>query len=929
MAVQPASSGPERPTEGSLHRPGADWILWASVFAGSMGLAGLFLAPLWSRPGLPNTADGLLHVQRAAVLAWSLDQGVLWPRWLPQVYAGLGAPVFHYYSPLFHWLIGLFHWAGVPLDVAVKALVTAGFVAGGLGVGAWLWGLLSIRRPGSLLVGMALYLSAPFLFREYYVQGDYPQLLAWMWTPVCLAGVTALHGNGHPALRLAVPLSLAILVLLHHLTALLVAGLLVLCWLALAALAPQGRGLWRTAMGGLLGLGLAGFYWLPALGDLAWVQIERARSGFFLYSRYWLSGSELLSPVPVMDTRAANPPLPHTPGLPAWLALALGGLLWARPWARGRCPPRQGRELWVGAALGVAGLALALTTAQAAPLWERLSLLQMFQFPWRFLGLVSLAAAPVAAWTLDQLQGRLRSLALVTALLGIGVAAGPFLFPNRPFLPLAQVGLETIKAREQAVGTWGTTGSNEFLPIWADLEAILQPTVRSQALPVRWRSPHRGDTWVPGTEAPSALDLRLLYFPAWQVHRADGRPVAAEPSPVGLLRVRDPGVGSLSIRWAGSRWQHRGAWLSALAGILALAWAGRALGPESGRGKRPAPSPGFVVDSARREALWGLGALVGLMGVRALLARHPLGIFQRHSPPGQVLGVAHPLDVPLALDGVERVSLLGWELLTTPRPRPGSGVRVRLYWQPLGPLDVDLASMVHLYTPATRTSWAVGQNMHPGQIPTRHWHPALYYVDQVEISLPVDTPPATFTLAAGLVTRDDRRLLPPGNPDGLIFLGEIRLEPLRAGWLQAVRPQVPTPADTEVGLHLQGYDLLPAPGGPVLRLYWTPVAPVRQDWTVYVHLYHPRGPRIAQYDGPPLAGLLPTREWEPGRLYVDRRVLPLPEPLEPGVYRFLVGLYRVETGERALFRPRSGAPSNAFQDGGLVIAMAVSGEPRP
>ncbi len=893
------------------------------VFAGGAGLAGLFLAPLWSRSGLPNTADGLLHVQRAVVLAWSLDQGVLWPRWLPQVYAGLGAPVFHYYSPLFHWLVGLLHWGDVPLDVAVKAVVTAGFLAGGLGVGAWLWSLLSIRRPGPLLVGMALYLSAPFLFREYYVQGDYPQLLAWLWTPVCLAGVTALYRSGHPILRLAVPLSLAVLVILHHLTALLVAGLLVLCWGGLAVLGSCRAGLWRTAVGGLLGLGLSAFYWLPALGDLSWIQIERARSGFFLYSRYWLSWSELLSPVPAMDTRAANPPLPHTPGLPVWLVLAMGGLLWV---ARGGRRWR-GREAWVAASLLVAGLSLTLTTAQAAPLWDRLPPLQMFQFPWRFLGLVSLASAPVAAWLLDELQGRMRLGILVAALLGIGAAAGPFLFPNRPFLSLAQVGLETIGAQEEAVGTWGTTGSNEFLPVWADLEAILQPEIRARAHPVAWRSPHQGHTVVQVREGPSPLDLRVLYFPAWQVLQEDGRPLATEPSPVGLLRLREPGVGRLLLRWAGTPWEHRGMWASSLAGVLALTWAVAGLWPALGRGRRPAPPPGPVADSARREALFGLGVLFGLMGVRTLLARYPLGVFQRHSPPGQVLGVAHPLDVPLALDGTARVALLGWELLSSSAPRPGNRVRVRLYWQPLGPLDVDLASTVHLYTPATRTSWAVGQNVHPGQIPTRRWHPALYYVDQVEVPIPVDTPPATFTLAAGLVTRDDRRLLPPDNPDGLVFLGEIRLEPLPGGWFQPVRPQVPTPADTDAGLHLQGYDLLPAPGGPILRLYWTPVGPVRQDWTVYVHLHDPADQRIAQYDGPPLAGLLPTREWRPGRLYLDRRVLPLPEPLAPGTYRFLVGLYRVDTRERAALRPASLARGEAFQEGALVIPMEVGGGP--
>ncbi|RME53146.1 MAG: hypothetical protein D6790_17950 [Caldilineae bacterium] len=249
-------------------------------------------------------------------------------------------------------------------------------------------------------------------------------------------------------------------------------------------------------------------------------------------------------------------------------------------------------------------------------------------------------------------------------------------------------------------------------------------------------------------------------------------------------------------------------------------------------------------------------------------------------------------------------------------------MHVRLFWQPTGRLDADLHSFLHIYTPGQKRSWAVTQNMNPGGIPTSSWLPSLYYVDDLRVTAPEDRPPASFTLAESLADVGGGPLFVPDSEDGLIYLGEIGFQPLKAGWRQRVQAQTATPARFGEELTLQGYDLLAAPGGPILRLFWAPTRTPAADYTLFVHLYAPDGTRIAQYDGPPLAGLVPTSGWQPEGLYIDRRVLPLPGDLTGGTYTFQVGLYRADTGERLPIFPEPQVAGH-FSGDALLVPLVI------
>jgi hypothetical protein len=83
-----------------------------------------------------------------------------------------------------------------------------------------------------------------------------------------------------------------------------------------------------------------------------------------------------------------------------------------------------------------------------------------------------------------------------------------------------------------------------------------------------------------------------------------------------------------------------------------------------------------------------------------------------------------------------------------------------------------------------------------------------------------------------------------------------------------------------------------------LTLTWQSVAPIAGDYTVFVHLLAD-GDKVAQLDTRPCGGECPTNTWQPGEIVVDRYQLALAPDTPPGPYRLAVGLYLLNSGERA------------------------------
>ena len=886
--------------------------LFVTVFVALLTV--LVTGPLWQIDGIPlSTGDVQVHLHRSAAIERAFEQGIYWPRWFPEVYNDLGAPVFHHYSPGLHWLVAAAHRIGIGLDDTLKLVMTTAFVLSGLGVYGW---LRRAFNPVACMAGTSIYVLHPILLtRTVYYAGDYPQILALLLLPVCLWAFASLQKKDSILYWLASVISLAALVVSHNLMALAGAVVLLGMWFLMFVGYRQPGGSLRCAAAALLAAVVTAGFWLPAVADLPHVQFDNTQKRLAHFSEYFLRWWQLAGfQSPILDSRAGNPLMPiNTFGFASWLAV-ISGL------AVALFRPRREVRVW-----GLAGALFALgMLSMASPLseylWESWAGLTIFQYPSRFLLIAPLgasvaAAAATDAWGLK--RSWLPALILVLASL---LVVFPYLFPGHTpmfseFSPVKALTPAETRSYEPRMNAWGMTSFNEFLVQGANMGVMRGEIAEPPSTRLTWRSPHEAVADL--SEDGGPMLLRLHFHPAWSA----GKQAVLSRGTAGWTQVaglHDPAQ-PLIVRWKGTVWQRWGEGLSLLGvavivfGLLLRLFRGR----NGDIAKRPVPDL-----PARAVAPLVVCVLAAVVG-RFVLNASATGPFVRHSPSGNLAFAVE--GEPITLGGgdadSDRLTLLGWEILSDEMTKPGGSVSVRLYWQAHDSIADDYHTFLHLYTPSLQRSWAV---VNQGELrpPTRVWNPAKYYEETMRLFLPADLPPVPYTLVAGLVSSSGQRLSVPGSTNDLVHLRELEVAPLRPGLLQRVRPTTVASADTDDGLHLQGYDLFDEPGGRSLRLFWETGEGVASDWITYIHMTDLQGELVAQFDGAPLAGLLPTSQWKSNSLYIDRRKLEVPSSLAPGDYLLRIGLYSFESGERLPFQPEDGEQGH-FETGQLLAPIRV------
>jgi hypothetical protein len=142
------------------------------------------------------------------------------------------------------------------------------------------------------------------------------------------------------------------------------------------------------------------------------------------------------------------------------------------------------------------------------------------------------------------------------------------------------------------------------------------------------------------------------------------------------------------------------------------------------------------------------------------------------------------------------------------------------------------------------------------------------------------------------------------TPSGLPLSGPLGLATVK---IPPVEPVVERPAVaryTEFGdsLALLGYDVAQVGAAVHLKLYWQALAPMAEDYTVFVHLLDAGDNLLDQRDGQPDGGAYPTSIWDRGEVVVEELFLPLP----PVSWQLAIGVYRLETLARLPARDGAG-----------------------
>ncbi|MCS7002314.1 MAG: hypothetical protein NZ518_05630, partial [Dehalococcoidia bacterium] len=299
-----------------------------------------------------------------------------------------------------------------------------------------------------------------------------------------------------------------------------------------------------------------------------------------------------------------------------------------------------------------------------------------------------------------------------------------------------------------------------------------------------------------------------------------------------------------------------------------------------------------------------LGRLIDTLnrpGERVYLVKEMPGLAIKYqlTPVGAVYRVDGPAAVgapqrPVGARVGDYLRLDGVDILrdgAIPTVGVGETLEVRLWWTVLAAPPENYTTFVHLVGP---TGALIAQSdARPGGdfYPSQRWRAGERLVDRHVVAVPASAAAQLATVHVGAYGTDLRRL-PVGNETTAI-VGMARVtRPVLA------QPDAPPPDGAiwpGVGA-LAGVGFWPSEGR--LRLFWQAERATDSPLTLFVHVVNRGGALVAQADGPPAGGLLPTTSWLPGERIVDERRVDLSR-LGAGPHSVVIGWYDPVTGRRA------------------------------
>ena len=474
----------------------------------------LFIFPLlvirqWFLPGLPQTHDAETHVSRAAVFSKSILEGNIFPRWAGPLNWRYGTPSIMFLYPGLSYFSALIHLATKMQFITIfKLLMVLGYIGSGIFWYRWMRALGFSPFPA--LISSLFYLLAPYRLVNIFVRGALGEHIGFFFFPLIMLMATRLGLTGKTIYASGLALSVAGLVLSHNLSALMYLPLIVIYPVVLIGIHRKKPLHLKIYFGTiLLGLSLSAFFWLPAILESKYTLASWIFAAQQSYATNFLAFRQLIwSPwgygwsEPGIDRDGMS----FQVGIAQWLVILAGiGLLI-------KFSKRELLLLKSGLALVIVGIFLSLPVSLS--LWQQISLLQKFQFPWRFLSLIVIGSSLISAIVADKFKySKIISLALLIS---------PILF-TWPYWRIA--GPSNLTERFLAVDYVGTSDTGETTPIWAvrfqekfpkaPIEIVSsQGTVEIKNLN-KLMQKHEFEVLATG---PSRIVDNTLYFPGWKVY---------------------------------------------------------------------------------------------------------------------------------------------------------------------------------------------------------------------------------------------------------------------------------------------------------------------------------------------------------------------------------------------------------------------------
>lgn len=476
--------------------------------------------------GLPLTHDGQDHVARIANFYQNIQEGNIIPRWAGNLNWGYGHPILMFLYPLPSYAASLFHFFGFSLIDSLKIVFGISFIASGFAMYLWIKEFLG--EEAGIVAGV-LYMFAPYRFVDLYVRGAIGEHVAFIFPPLICCFLLRLSKRYSLKALFGGSFSLAGFILSHNAITLMFLPLIFLYALYLLW-QSQDRKLaaHRYALIAIFGFGLAAFFWIPAFFEGKYTLRDIVTKGGyafnfvpfdnFLYGQWSYGGTGQFT-VQV--------------GIVHWIMMTaifpISKFFWRK---------KKNLFLFTTVLIVLFFLTLFLMTKESIVIWQKITILQKFQFPWRFLSVTVFISALAGGICISMLKERTRQMLLVITIIIVILLTKNY-WHARAYL---------MKDESFFTGIYdGTTDTGESAPIWSvrfmekrprekieviDGEASIKEIKRTSTMHVYSIS----------SQTQSRIRENTLYFPGWNVY-VDGQKAPIEfqdPSNRGLITFMIP-----------------------------------------------------------------------------------------------------------------------------------------------------------------------------------------------------------------------------------------------------------------------------------------------------------------------------------------------------------------------------------------------------
>lgn len=464
--------------------------------------------------GFPVTHDGRDHVARIANFYQNLQEGNLIPRWAGNLNWGYGHPILMFLYPLPSYLASLFLLLGFSLIDSVKLVFGVGFILSGLTMYLWLKEFLP--RYAAFL-GALLYIFAPYRFVDLYVRGAIGEHTAFIFAPLVFYFLLKIFKHTPAEIillpRFSLPptgwlisgaLSLAGLILAHNAISLM---FLPLFFVYGVYLIHQSKNKMSLVSGFafmvILGFALSSFFWMPAFFE-----------GKYTLRDVLFQGGEQKHFSPVEKLIYS----PWSYGISGEFSLQVGFLHWLSFAAS--IPLifyayKKHKKYFAPLLIftGFFGLSIFLMVNYSRIIWENLSIIQKFQFPWRFLTISVFSSSVIGAILVSLVSKKMR-------IVFVTISVGVILIINSGYWQAREYVIKPDSYYKSDFAS--TTDTGESAPVWSVRFMEEFPKKNAEVIEgkakikeVERKIIYR--RYIIDAFEKSRIRENTLYFPGWEV----------------------------------------------------------------------------------------------------------------------------------------------------------------------------------------------------------------------------------------------------------------------------------------------------------------------------------------------------------------------------------------------------------------------------